>query len=117
VWIVGLALLLFGALGAIANAATLQEGVRYGDESLVALPAIGLVVTIAQMGSGALILVGRVPWARTAALTVCGINAISVLIGLLNGTGIAGVVGLLVNFALAVGLADDDLKNWCRRDR
>jgi hypothetical protein len=113
IWVVGLAVIVLGALGLLISITLLQDATDHGDEgALAAIAATSVLVSAIQVASGIGVLVGA-GWARHAARIVCVVNLLSGLFGLLNGASPVTVLGILLNIVLLVALSGEKVREWC----
>jgi hypothetical protein len=114
IWVVSIALVLLGALGALISGTLLEDLTSHGDEGLAVGAAwLALLLSTVQAASGIGVFVGA-SWSRDGARSVCVINLVVGLFLLLNEGGPATLLGLCVNFVLLVALSGEKVRAWCR---
>jgi hypothetical protein len=119
VWVASILLMVFGALGALLGLVLLSlvEDQRSHGQSVggatYGLVLVSVVLAVAEIASGAFVLIGR-EWARRSAIAICSLNALAAVVTLVSSAALQACVGIALNVSLIVALNKDDVRTWCR---
>jgi hypothetical protein len=108
---------MLGAVSALFLLSFLSDDAAHGrDVSGLAytIVLISLIMSLAQVGSGVLIFLGR-DWGRLLAIGLSGLIIASNLFAIFSGSLLQGCVGIIVNVTIIRALTRDEVREWCRR--